>query len=917
MTALTPNDRFVSLSPAAGTTVLAYDFELMLEAGMSVTRIRAGVSTPLVLGVDFSFPSGIGDETGGTLTLAVASLAADVYQLVGAQPEQRLSDFIASEKFSSLKMNADLDGLTIVAQEHRRDIDRSWKSALGSAGRQITAGPDGDVPKYDAAGNLVTSGENVTSILGSTAAAAASAQTAAAQAAAALAAKVAAESAAGAALVNATSRPDATARTFPAYVEYIITGGYAEPDDGGGAQYFEIPLISADQPWHILTNGNTRRWNISFPAAGLDVRALGVFSASANNATALANAIQAAAGKKLVFPDGTFIVDAASPALALDNYTKLEGAGAGRTIIEFRSLDSASHGFSALQKTGIRIQNLTVKSQAQLTGNQNAVYFEDCNDCLVIDAEQLQFSAGFVFYSATAPDDNPTWGNRNKAIRCVSGASRAYGFLSNAQNGAVWDHCEAFGATNLDGFKTGVGNRAHNIVGCYSHDNGADGFDTYDGFIDCVMTNCIAENNAAGGFQFKGTLGGFGGWGTDYVTRDSAVANCIARGNGINGFLFQESRNMALSNLLAVENTGKGFMFNNTQGLQVTGIHALRNTSDGVNLQGNSSRNRFTGVTAEDNSYVDGTVQNGTAHGINIETGSANYFSGVSSFNGTQAGKMGGQGYGIHTNATAGNVFSDYNCTSNMTGEVGGTNPYTNNTFGGHYGSLKVRRGTGFPESVVTGAVGDIFLSTNGGPASVAFIKESGTGTTGWRPVPTESVSADKGDAAASLAVGSAQRVNVWGTPLTAARAVTLSTVQAVNGTRFRIVRSAAATGAFPLNVGTGPLAALYAGQWCDVVYNGSAWILEARGRLVDIEATATVDPASLATGAATTPATITVTGAALGDFVKASFSLSLDGVSLHAYVSAADTVAYFFRNDAGANPADLGSGTLKIRVEK
>lgn len=84
-----------------------------------------------------------------------------------------------------------------------------------------------------------------------------------------------------------------------------------------------------------------------------------------------------------------------------------------------------------------------------------------------------------------------------------------------------------------------------------------------------------------------------------------------------------------------------------------------------------------------------------------------------------------------------------------------------------------------------------------------------------------------------------------------------------------------------------------------------------------NLVATATVDPASLATGAATVPATVTVTGAALGDIVDASFSLSLAGVSLHAYVSAADTVTYFFRNDAGANPADLGSGTLKVRVEK
>ena len=62
--------------------------------------------------------------------------------------------------------------------------------------------------------------------------------------------------------------------------------------------------------------------------------------------------------------------------------------------------------------------------------------------------------------------------------------------------------------------------------------------------------------------------------------------------------------------------------------------------------------------------------------------------------------------------------------------------------------------------------------------------------------------------------------------------AVTLATSTALNGSKFRIVRTANATGAFNLNVGTGPLKALTAGQWCDVEYNGSAWFLSAFGSL-------------------------------------------------------------------------------------
>lgn len=65
----------------------------------------------------------------------------------------------------------------------------------------------------------------------------------------------------------------------------------------------------------------------------------------------------------------------------------------------------------------------------------------------------------------------------------------------------------------------------------------------------------------------------------------------------------------------------------------------------------------------------------------------------------------------------------------------------------------------------------------------------------------------------------------------TADRAVTLSTTNVYNGVRFRVIRTANATGAFNLNVGTGPLKAMgTAGSFCDVEYNGSAWILTAYG---------------------------------------------------------------------------------------
>jgi hypothetical protein len=46
--------------------------------------------------------------------------------------------------------------------------------------------------------------------------------------------------------------------------------------------------------------------------------------------------------------------------------------------------------------------------------------------------------------------------------------------------------------------------------------------------------------------------------------------------------------------------------------------------------------------------------------------------------------------------------------------------------------SSNFKRGTGSPESVVTGIVGDIFVRTDGGAGTTLYVKESGTGNTGW-----------------------------------------------------------------------------------------------------------------------------------------------------------------------------------------
>lgn len=77
----------------------------------------------------------------------------------------------------------------------------------------------------------------------------------------------------------------------------------------------------------------------------------------------------------------------------------------------------------------------------------------------------------------------------------------------------------------------------------------------------------------------------------------------------------------------------------------------------------------------------------------------------------------------------------------------------------------------------------------------------------------------------------------------------------------------------------------------------------------------ATYDAASLIDAAGATT-TVTVTGAALGDFVLVSHGVDVAGITVTAWVSAANTVSVRFQNESGGT-LDLASSTLRVMVLK
>lgn len=91
--------------------------------------------------------------------------------------------------------------------------------------------------------------------------------------------------------------------------------------------------------------------------------------------------------------------------------------------------------------------------------------------------------------------------------------------------------------------------------------------------------------------------------------------------------------------------------------------------------------------------------------------------------------------------------------------------------------------------------------------------------------------------------------------------------------------------------------------------------LAEKLAELTPLEGAATYDPPSLADGAGTTTS-LTVPGAALGDFATAAFALPTAGITVTAWVSAQNIVSVRFQNETGG-PLDIASGRLAARVQK
>lgn len=211
----TQNDGFTQTTATGGETTIDFDFLIYGKDDIAFYKTSAlGVITLLTRPTNYDInDSELSDPAGGAIDLVTPASAGEVYTAISNISELRSSDFQQGGDFFAATLNTNLDRLTRIAQQHRRDLNKTMSLRVDSifSGPVFMADPeDTKVQYYDAASNQFLNGPTVTDISGANASAVAAAASAAAAAISASAASTSASAAATSASSASTSATTAT-----------------------------------------------------------------------------------------------------------------------------------------------------------------------------------------------------------------------------------------------------------------------------------------------------------------------------------------------------------------------------------------------------------------------------------------------------------------------------------------------------------------------------------------------------------------------------------------------------------------------------------------------------------------------------------------------------------------------------------
>lgn len=450
--------------------------------------------------------------------------------------------------------------------------------------------------------------------------------------------------------------------------------------------------------------------------------------------------------------------------------------------------------------------------------------------------------------------------------------------ITNSTNGEPVFTATSVATVTIDGIRF-KGNSASAVPGtAYGGYSGANnGLVTITTCTDVRVTNCEfdtfyngvtvqncdrvwVQNNRVRNYTYHGILCSAS---TNFHIDHNVVTDCQQSGGvvayGISGTGDEAGGNTQQFNSISFNHidgvpSWDGIMSHDVTGLQIIG-NDIRNVRQGIDVGHLVAANEVRNVIIADN-YIKSTTTN--------------------SWGGTAA-------------SIGGILVSGYDATDRVLGAV-----IANNVIDGFFATSMTGGGT--PSQIVVSNADDVIVQGNivkngGSTVSNAGVRVSGTCN---RLVVNGNI----------LQGGMAQGAIRFATVTSDAVSVTGNVIKQTTSTDSAVEATGSTISAFALSGNT---------TNSTIPWTQSTSTITLAGEV--LEGSATFNPASLADGAGETT-TVTVTGAALGDFASASFGGDLSGITLTAYVSAANTVTVRFQNESGGT-LDLGSSTLRARVVK
>jgi hypothetical protein len=234
----TARDRYTA---TAGQTVFDFTFPVGDESDLTVIQLVALTSAEIVLSLGTDYTVSIGEDSTGNITLLVGAAINDTITIERDTTVERTTDFQVSGDYRAIEINAQLDAITRMIQDARRDASRSLvlKKSSSFTGLTVPDPEGGKALAWNSGGTALTNGPTSDEI-----------SNAQGYATAASASKVLAETAQGLA-ETAQAAAEAARDAIPAAADILVTG-----DIGVTVEAYDPGILKADTT-NTLTVGFT------------------------------------------------------------------------------------------------------------------------------------------------------------------------------------------------------------------------------------------------------------------------------------------------------------------------------------------------------------------------------------------------------------------------------------------------------------------------------------------------------------------------------------------------------------------------------------------------------------------------------------------------------------------------------------